>query len=509
MAKSKAQVQTLFDARSGLEPIPLADRKTDELVIGMVGAVASGVSFSADIIAKILREEFKYEGEIVKVSKFINENASKIEDVAVSESDRDRVKKLQGIGSKLREKFGANYLAEKCVEHINIKRGSPTDPSQPRRHFTIIDSLKNPEEIDRLYAVYGENFWLFGIFAPEPIRKSRLQALGNDSVYAEQVMRTDQDEGLKHGQLVRDTMQLSDFFIRNAGQNAEPLTKTITRFLDIVFGTSVVTPTLDESSMFAAMSSATGSACLSRQVGAVITSLAGDIIGRGANDVPKYKGGLYNVSDEQNDHRCYKWKQKICHNDDRKSKLLDQSVLALKSEGALKNATNDKALTALKGTGLKNLIEFSRSIHAEMEAIISVARAGKPGLVGSTLYCTTFPCHSCARHIVASGIERVIYIEPYSKSLALDLHDDSISISEDEPGKVKFLQYEGVAPKNAMRLFKDRGDRKIDGKLSLTSRSYAHPATHGALDGLAQREQLIVFGLRQRESQASGIMADA
>ena len=99
---------------------------------------------------------------------------------------------------------------------------------------------------------------------------------------------------------------------------------------------------------------------------------------------------------------------------------------------------------------------------------------------------------------------RVIYIEPYAKSLALDLHDDSISTSEDETGKVKFLQYEGVAPKNAVKLFKDRGDRKVKGKLSLTVRAEAHPATHGALDGLAQRELLIVASLRQRESQARG-----
>ncbi len=498
------QVHTLFETRTDVEPIPIQDRRTDELVIAMVGAVASGVSYSANILADILKESFKYEGEVIKVSKFIEHNCEKIGEVVLDANDSHRVKKLQNVGSKLREKFGSNYLAEKCIEYINQKRGSPSSPPQPRRHFTIIDSLKNPQEVDRLRSVYGDNFWLIGIFAPDHVRERRLKSLGHDDVYAVQIMKTDQDEGLKHGQLVRDTMQDSDFFVRNGGQNSDALKITINRFVDIIFGTAIVTPNVHESSMFAATSSATGSACLSRQVGAVITSISGDIIGRGANDVPKFMGGLYNVSDEEKDHRCFKWKSNICHNDDRKAKLLDQSVLALKSNGTLKNSSDSKALDALKGTGLKNLIEFSRSIHAEMEAIISVARSGKSGFVGSTLYSTTFPCHSCARHIVASGIVKVIYIEPYAKSLALDLHDDSISTSEDETGKVKFLQYEGVAPKNAVKLFKDRGDRKVKGKLSLTVRAEAHPATHGALDGWVQREQLIVASLRQRESQASG-----
>jgi deoxycytidylate deaminase len=298
-------------------------------------------------------------------------------------------------------------------------------------------------------------------------------------------------------------MQLSDFFVRNDGQNSERLERTIGRFLDVVFATAVITPSIDEASMFAAMSAAAGSACLSRQVGAVITSKSGDIIGRGANDVPKFGGGLYSTGDSEGDHRCYKWKQHQCHNDERKARLLEQSVKVLKETNIVKRGADANALQALKKTDIRSLIEFSRSVHAEMEAIISIARAGTAGLVGSTLYSTTFPCHSCARHIVASGIERVIYIEPYTKSLALDLHDDSITISEGTPGKVQFLQYEGVAPKNAVRLFKDRGDRKAEGKLSLPARSVAHPATYGALDGLETREQIIVASLRQRESQAT------
>jgi deoxycytidylate deaminase len=219
------------------------------------------------------------------------------------------------------------------------------------------------------------------------------------------------------------------------------------------------------------------------------------------NDVPKFKGGLYSTSDGEEDHRCFKWKGKICHNDDRKAKLNNQLLLSLRECDAVKRNREDDARAALLRSDVKNLIEFSRSVHAEMEAIISVARGAKPGIIASTLYYTTFPCHSCARHIVASGIERVVYIEPYTKSLALDLHEDAVSVDEEQAGKkVVFLQYEGVAPRNMARLFKDRGERKSKGKLVEKSKKEASPVAKVPLDGFVHREQLVVAAVHKRES---------
>ena len=57
-------------------------------------------------------------------------------------------------------------------------------------------------------------------------------------------------------------------------------------------------------------------------------------------------------------------------------------------------------------TRIKALVEFSRSVHAEMDALISLARSGTKLPAGSNLFTTTYPCHSCARHIVSAGIER-------------------------------------------------------------------------------------------------------
>lgn len=50
-------------------------------------------------------------------------------------------------------------------------------------------------------------------------------------------------------------------------------------------------------------------------------------------------------------------------------------------------------------------------VHAEMAAISTAARLGL-SLAGSSLYCTTFPCHNCSKHIVATGVSEVFYLEP-------------------------------------------------------------------------------------------------
>ncbi len=76
------------------------------------------------------------------------------------------------------------------------------------------------------------------------------------------------------------------------------------------------------------------------------------------------------------------------------------------------------------------MTEFGRVVHAEMDALLSCNRAGIP-TIGSTLYCTTLPCHNCAKHINASGITRVVYVEPYPKSRALDFHSESIQLKSE------------------------------------------------------------------------------
>ena len=299
-----------------------------------------------------------------------------------------------------------------------------------------------------------------------------------------------------------DTAYLSDFFIRNDGQNDIRLKGVVDRFLEVVFNVSVHTPTADEAGMYAAVSAASKSACLSRQVGASIYSAGGELLGVGWNDVPRGMGGLYSANDGDDDHRCFKWGGKVCHNDRKKEELYEKIFDKLSGEGLLAEHANLEVLRAqLVKTPVKDLIEYSRSIHAEMEAIVSAARSGKLGIVGGTLYTTTFPCHNCARHIVAAGISKVYYVEPYAKSLALELHSDSISVTSGADDKCTFLQYEGVGPDSILKLFHHGVERKKDGRAITNEKKTAQPVLPPPMDGFTTHEKRVILHLEKAEAK--------
>ncbi len=54
-------------------------------------------------------------------------------------------------------------------------------------------------------------------------------------------------------------------------------------------------------------------------------------------------------------------------------------------------------------------------LHAESNAITKLARSTNSS-AGATLYCTLAPCFQCAKLIIQSGIERVVYKDMYAKN---------------------------------------------------------------------------------------------
>lgn len=65
----------------------------------------------------------------------------------------------------------------------------------------------------------------------------------------------------------------------------------------------------------------------------------------------------------------------------------------------------------LKSSPQMTISEFERYHfieHAERAAIYSALAQGRT-LVGSTIYCTRFPCSDCARAIVWAGISRAVF----------------------------------------------------------------------------------------------------
>ena len=389
----------------------------------------------------------------------------------------------------------------------------------PARRCFIIDSLKNKEELKLLRETYGRTFFLVGVSSSIEDRKSNLTNEGMTGAEFEMLVSQDTGEDIEEGQNVSEIFCESDYFMRVKDHETNRITK-VSRMLKVLFDSSLVTPNKHETAMYQAASAAGNSACMSRQVGAAIADKSGELISIGWNDVPRYGGNLYRTENEVHDFtgqsieltdsRCFNWGNLDCHNDlekDRNAKIIAEDLFEnLLNNNLLDGDVNktqiiDQTTESIrKHPKFKNLLEFSRSIHAEMHAILS---ADREKLVKSSLYCTTYPCHSCARHIVAAGIEEVFYIEPYRKSLALKLHSDSIT-EGDKIEKVKILVFEGVAPRRYMDLFNNPNNRsrKKDGKLRKVDNKNAVPSIcQTTLASVSALEHVVIHSLHDKEAR--------
>jgi len=457
-------------------------RLSNELIIALCGAVGSGISPLKKQLNKEL-ENNGYQVISIRVSELIVDDYKKLSastnvEPLIPSNSRNRIIDLQKKGNFLREKFSHDHLAKLAIREISTSRNTKVIPNSSSEEIDsdakenktrnkvayIIDQLKHPKEVTLFKAVYPRNFYLISLIRTEKERRLNLEEDGFSAAEIDEIIRNDRQQNEKHGQQVEKTVYLGDYFIRNKHSHADNLNKEIIRFLQLVHGVQGISPRKEERGMSAAYSASLQSACLSRQVGAAIADENGVLLATGRNDVPEYGGGLYSHESASNDYRCIH-KGKKCYND------LYKEGLRREIEGVLQKAGVSDALGVskqiLSDTKAGSLIEYSRAIHAEMDAITTLARQTNSSTANKILYCTTYPCHNCARHIVASGITRVIYIEPYEKSLALKLHDDAISDSN-EAKKVSFEPYEGVSPRRYMAFFgmitprKDSSGRAID-----------------------------------------------
>lgn len=491
----------------------ISDRRTDEIIFALIGPLGSGLKDAVVELSSILKEDFGYDAvDVVKVSSTIKDCAHLVGEGRGDGLDEfERIMHLQDVGNLLRRRFGGDYLARKAISLIAAdreKNGYKDKKPLPRRKAFIIDSFKNPEEAKIFRETYGDMFWSIGVFAPDRVRKMRLLGSGTTEANAIAMMTRDYDEQLSLGQKVSKAFSDCDFYVHYADANPDRLKKTLRRYLDVLFCTQLVTPNVVESAMHKAASISANSGCMSRKVGAAIIDENDELISVGWNDVPKFGGGLYTERDKNGpdntncDNRCYNFSPYGCRNDSEKSAIINEIVGMLSKKKVLaKSKNSNDVLKAIDGSRIDALIEFSRAIHAEMEAILAAARSGRVSLKNSRLFVTTFPCHSCARHIIASGIVEVQFIEPYPKSKAIELHSDAASLDAMETNKVIFRQFEGIAPKNVYRFFKNIPHEKRGGRIEFPSRKTAMPRYAPYLDSFTLYEGKISIDIAALEGR--------
>lgn len=514
----------------------IQSRQTEEIILAVCGYVGAGVSNVAATLGTAFAG-FGYDVCSLKVSDIIRDICG-IQKPA--EKSYKYIVELQDRGNELRKKYKDNsYLAQCIIEKISRSRvnGRNADEvsiPESRRRITIIDSLKHPEEYELLSLIYGEMFFLVGVICPDDKRRERLINIGFSRSDVEKCIARDRKQSEAGGQNTAETLFLSDFFVDNANDTENSNKEQLERFVEIVMGKRSHSPTNDEYAMYCAHATALRSGCLSRQVGASILK-DGVLIATGRNDVPKNCGGLYCEDNTKDDHRCLKLNPPECKSDNKKKRLIaeisgsvhenwkeskesliekivsqiaelpqqQKTVLIEKIKQQLSSNIEEEDFKIAEkiyksissNVMIKSLVEYSRAVHAEMDAITSVARTGGISLKGATLYCTTFPCHHCARHILSSGIKQVIYIEPYDKSLAFELHKDSIAVDVSPTTETKKLHmdhFKGVAPKRYASLFRYDTRKNKSGRRLECDQNESKPYLQKLMDSFIDYELKVV-----------------
>lgn len=426
------------------------NEKDSELVLGLITTVGTDV----DEVIKNISEQltfFRYKTEVINVS---SEIISQFEDGDDKKWDNEfgRVSYYMNLGNKIRIETKDNSILMKGVaRHLYLNRLDAEGNPQPRSRVAyVIKSLKHPDEVTFMRETYGDGFHLIGVTSSYDRRlKMLIERKGLSEENARKLLDRDANEDVKHGQHTRDAFQHSDYFIR-VTEDIDQIHNSVERLMQLLFGNPFITPTFDEYAMFMAYASSLRSADLSRQIGAVIAK-DNEILAMGANDCPRVGGGLY--WPVMKEHGQFidedKGRDYTCGYDSNK---LEQEKIITSILSVFDLEHSEENIKKAKESGIGDLTEYGRVVHGEMEAILSCAR-NNISCKDATLYATTFPCHNCAKHIIAAGITRVVYIEPYPKSKAFQFYTAEISDAVYIKGKVIFEPFVGVGPQRYIDLF--------------------------------------------------------
>ena len=478
----------------------------NELIFGVVGHVGSGTSEITrtlnDILSEPNLEGGAYDVRILSARDVIAEWAGSNDEQAPesAQPSLQSTEEFQDLGDKMRSRptttgepdlpavaRGLILRIRQCRAELqghSAEEDAAVVPDGTRRAY-ILDSLRHPAEVQLLRHIYQDAFVLIGVVCEAEKRLSRLVKKYSDAGEGKALafMRRDAEAKEVFGQHVADTFHLSDFFVDNTADRllqdgtsnkAWDTNDKLSRLVKILTHSEIVRPEMPELAMHHAYGAMKQSACLSRQVGAALADQHGNIVATGTNEVPKAGGGVYgeSFSDEAPDDRCAfrtPSDRRYCSNTREQNQIVEELIDEVPELAASKTDRRQQIASLLRRTRIGSLLEFSRAVHAEMDALLSAARQGISP-VGARLFVTTFPCHYCARHLVGAGVDEVQYIEPYPKSQALELHSDAIQTRADgwkppsQGGrKVLFRPFSGVAPRLFSRAFRKDRDLKNKG----------------------------------------------
>ncbi|WP_199509230.1 hypothetical protein [Nucisporomicrobium flavum] len=435
---------------------------------------------------------YGYKSWRVDLSEILADTLDSQQRTKINRSTQERLTALMNAGNQLCAQHGTAAAVglygitemHKIRRLHNGNREGSEICEMPRNAF-VFDSLKRPAEVEQLRKIYGDRFILIGLQASRETRIVNLadkiapESPSLDSAevreIAEQLLRRDLKESDDYGQNILKAFPMSDIVI-DIDRDVHHQTK---RFLDLLFGRpDPPAPEADEFGMQLASSASLRSPELGLRVGAALLNRQRTIISLGVNahpmaaTTPAYDASLIAIK-----------KLILAVLRDLGAEILKKKIMQrLRTDPD--RLVNDLLDGTLASSQIREITEFQLPVHAEMSALLDALRTGGT-IEGAKLYVTAYPCHGCAKHLLALGID-VCYLEPYSKSRTAAMYGVA--------GTAAFSPFTGIAPRRFESLFNGSKDRKDESGIRITwdarTRKMAQPRVNMQLtqDGIAQRE---------------------
>lgn len=294
--------------------------------------------------------------------------------------------------------------------------------------FVVIDSLRNPYEVLYFRERYTA-FYLASIHTSEPKRKRNLKAKGFAETDIVELDKVEYPSKRKEGyesysqQDVERCVEMSDVHIAyddNPEKEYDGWREQIARVVALMLHPGLVSPSPEERLMQVALTAKLNSGCVSRQVGAAVTDEYFSVKSIGWNTAPQGQtpcslrslDDLYKGTDREAFSRFEReddefWKEGV-------------KSLCNQYEGCAERAMVQRGLT--KVYCFKSLYQrvkknknqvYTRSLHAEENAFLQLAKYGSTGIMGGKLFTTASPCELCAKKAYQLGIKDIYYIDIY------------------------------------------------------------------------------------------------
>ncbi|WP_418637297.1 hypothetical protein [Winogradskyella sp.] len=301
----------------------------------------------------------------------------------------------------------------------------------------VIDSLKNSLELMYFKEKYS-GFYMIAVNKSEVERKKYLDEVVHKN-HINEIINLDNAEykgdDVNNGEFtvpdIENCIQKSDYHIFhnlesdiNGGEKFLNLQYQLVKLLGLINQPGIITPTAIERTMQIAFNAKYNSGCISRQVGAVITDERFSVKSIGWNDVAQnqmpcklrsvekfVKGDSDALFSEYELKGRGKWLNKEVKENFKE--LVKEDV----DEAKLENLNGRNCSFCFKSfqntyEGEKNQVH-TRSLHAEENAMMQIAKNGGNGLKNGLLFTTASPCELCSKKAFQLGIERIYYIDPY------------------------------------------------------------------------------------------------